>query len=53
MGSYMWASLAGATGYVNGAKLRDYVASKMTSQQIAEAQKGAQECQQRNFKNCD
>jgi len=34
-------------------KKRDAIASFMTAQQIAEAQKLARECQARNFKNCD
>jgi hypothetical protein len=47
--AHMWYNLAGATG----ASYRDEIAQKMTPQQIAEAQKMARECKQRNFKDCD
>src|SRR5580658_3642264 len=49
--AHMWSNLAGAAGNING--IRDAVAAKMTPQQIAEAQKLARECRQRNFKGCD
>jgi hypothetical protein len=49
----MWFNLAGASGDTNGVKYRDAVAAKMTPQQIAEAQKMARECEQRNFKDSD
>jgi TPR repeat protein len=51
--AHMWSNLAAATGNANAVKLRDLVASKMTTQQVAEAQKLARECQAKNFKNCD
>jgi hypothetical protein len=35
------------------ASMRDQFSKAMTPQQIAEAQKMARECQQRNFKDCD
>ena len=47
----MWWNLAAVTGDDDSVKNRDIVANKMTSQQIAEAQKLARECQARNFKN--
>jgi uncharacterized protein len=55
--AHMWfnlasASSAGANG-VTYAEMRDKVAKQMTPQQIAEAQKMARGCQQRNFKDCD
>jgi TPR repeat protein len=34
-------------------KIREEILSRMNSQQIAEAQKLAKECQSRNYKNCD
>ena len=49
----MWFNLAAVTGSTNAVKNRDIVAKQMTSQQVAEAQKLARECQARNFKNCD
>jgi hypothetical protein len=49
----MWFNLAGTSGAVDAVKFRDLVAAKMTPQQIAEAQRLALECQQRNFKDCD
>ena len=51
--AHMWLNLAAVTGNATAVKNRDIIASKMTSQQIAEAQKLARECQARNFKNCD
>ena len=51
--AHMWFNLAALKGYSVGVKSRDIVAKRMTSQQIAEAQKLARECQARNFKNCD
>jgi hypothetical protein len=49
----MWVNLAGVSGDAKSVKLRDALAAIMTPQQIAEAQKLARECQQRNFKGCD
>ena len=51
--AHMWYNLAAVSGDSAVVKNRDIVAAKMTSQQIAEAQKLARECQARNFKNCD
>lgn len=45
--AHMWFNL----GSMNRA--RDNVAKNMTVQQVAEAEKMARECQQRNFKGCD
>jgi TPR repeat protein len=41
--AHMWANLAAANGNTDGAKLRDGAASKMTPNQIAEAQRLASE----------
>ena len=49
----MWYNLAAVKGDADAVKSRDIIAKKMTTQQIAEAQKLARECQARNFKNCD
>jgi len=50
----MWFNIAVAAGGVpNAATYRDMIAKVMTPEQIAEAQKLARECLQRNLKNCD
>jgi hypothetical protein len=51
--AHMWFNLAAANGDIPATKKRDLIATKMTPQQIAEAQKLARDCQARNFKNCD
>ena len=51
--AHMWFNLAAVKGDTSAAKNRDIAASKMTPQQMAEAQKLARECQARNFKGCD
>jgi TPR repeat protein len=51
--AHMWWNLAAVKGDSNAVENRDIVAKRMTTQQIAEAQKLARECQARNFKNCD
>ncbi len=51
--AHMWFNLVAVSGDKDAAKNRDILASKMTSQQIGEAQKRARECQARQFKNCD
>jgi TPR repeat protein len=53
MRAHMWLNLSSINGQSVFQDIRNFVASKMTSQQIAEAQKLARECQSRNFKNCD
>lgn len=50
--AHMWSNLASIRQQTFILK-RDAIASAMTPQQIAEAQKLATECQARNFKNCD
>ena len=49
----MWLDLSGASGDVVGLKYRDHLATSMTPQQIAEAEKLARECQRRNFNGCE
>ena len=51
--AHLWFNLASVNGDASAVKNRGIIATKMTSQQIAEAQKLARECQARNFKNCD
>ena len=54
--AYMWLNLAAANSkgeiQEGTAKYRDDVARRMTSAQIAEAQRLAQQCQARQFKGC-
>lgn len=49
--AHMWFNLAGV-GRRTSNNERDNVEKRLTSQQIAEAQKLARECQARNFKGC-
>jgi TPR repeat protein len=51
--AHLWLNLSAASGDASHLKNRDLVASKMTSQQIAQAQKMASDCQQKKFKGCD
>lgn len=51
--AHMWFNIAAVSGEKMAVKNRDIAASKMTTEQIAQAQKLAKECQARNFKNCD
>ena len=51
--AHMWLNLAAVKGDADAVKNRDIVAAKMTTQQIAAAQKLAGECQARDYKNCD
>jgi hypothetical protein len=51
--AHMWFNLAAVSGDEIIVKNRDIISTQMTTQQIAEAQKLARECQARNFKNCD
>ena len=51
--AHLWLNLGAASGAANSVKNRDMVARKMTSQQIAQAQKMASDCKQKNFKGCE
>ena len=51
--AHMWFNLSAVGGDAAAAQLRGLAAAEMTTQQIAEAQKLARECQARNFKHCD
>jgi TPR repeat protein len=51
--AHMWLNLGAASGDADAVKNRDLVASKMTPQQIAQAQIMARDCQQKNFKGCE
>ena len=53
--AHMWYNLASAAGgryYGTDISNRDFVATKMTPQQIEKAQEMAKACQARNFKGC-
>ena len=49
----MWFNLAAAKGVSAAQRNRDEAAKRMTPPQIAEAQRMATDCEQRNYKNCD
>jgi TPR repeat protein len=51
--AHMWLNLAATSGDADAVTHRDLIARKMTSQQIAQAQQMARDCQQKNFKGCD
>ena len=50
--AHMWLNLGAANGSKNGPKNRDFVAEKMTPQEIAQAQEMARECMSNDYKNC-
>jgi uncharacterized protein len=51
--AHMWFNLAAASGHGVARNNRDTVASKMTREQIARAQKMATDCKAKNYKNCN
>jgi len=51
--SYMWSNIAAVGGDKDSVKNRDIAASKMTAQQIEQAQRMARECMASNFTKCD
>ncbi|MSQ59520.1 MAG: sel1 repeat family protein [Betaproteobacteria bacterium] len=50
--AHMWFNLAAVKGDANAVQNRDIMAKRMNTQQIAEAQKLARECQARDFTGC-
>ena len=50
--AHMWGNIASMNGNDKGETLRGYVAEKMTSSQIEEAQRLAKECVKKNYKGC-
>ena len=50
--AHMWGNIASMNGNDKGETLRGYVAEKMTSSQIEEAQRLARECVKKNYKGC-
>ena len=51
--SHMWSSIAADGGDKDSVKNRNIAASKMTAQQIEQAQRMARECMSSNFAKCD
>jgi len=51
--AHMWFNIAAITGKKNSVEGRDLTASKMTEQQIEQAQRMARECMSSNFTKCD
>jgi TPR repeat protein len=51
--AYMWYNISSVSGSEISANMRARVAVKMTTQQIAEAQRLARECVNSNYKSCD
>jgi TPR repeat protein len=50
--AHMWGNIAASNGNENGAKLRDFVAERMTPPQLEKAQDLARECVRKNYKGC-
>jgi hypothetical protein len=48
----MWFNLAAAQGHADAVNNRDVIATKMSPEQLAEAQKLARECLARKYKGC-
>jgi TPR repeat protein len=51
--AHMWMNLAAVSGDKDAQKIRDAIAAKMTSQQIAKAQAMAQKCLASQYKDCE
>lgn len=51
--AHSWFNLSAAGGNADAVKARDQVAKKMTTLQVAEAQKMARDCLSNKFKGCD
>ncbi len=51
--AHSWLNLSAAQGLRHSLKYRDFIANKMTPQQLSEAQKLARDCQARNLKGCN
>jgi TPR repeat protein len=51
--AHMWFNIAAVSGDKDSVKGRDLAASKMTAQQIEQAQRMARECMASNFTKCD
>ncbi len=51
--AHMWFNIAAVSGDKDSVKNRDIAASKMTAQQIEQAQRMARDCMASNFTKCD
>jgi len=51
--AHVWWSMAKTQGYLDSAKNLDLLKSKMTKQQIAQAQALAAKCYESDYKDCD
>jgi hypothetical protein len=51
--AHMWFNLSAAKGNQGAAKSRDAVASRLTPEQLAQAQELARKCQRSNYRECD
>jgi hypothetical protein len=51
--AHMWFNISSVSGNKSAVKNRDIATSKMTAEQVGQAQKLAKECQARNYKNCE
>jgi len=51
--AHMWYNIAAIGGNSLSLEMRNTIASKMTPQQIEQAQRMARECMASNFKKCD
>ena len=49
----MWFNLAANNGDINAKENLDRIAKEMNPSQIADAQRMTQDCEKRNYKNCD
>jgi TPR repeat protein len=50
--AHMWLNIGASNGYKNAVKYRDIIAERMTSSQMAEAQKLARACVAKKYKGC-
>ena len=50
--AHMWVNLAAAKGWALSAELRERIASRMTPEQIAQAQRRASACSASSYRNC-
>ncbi len=51
--AYMWFSFAAGNGGKHAKDSRDRIVKEMTASEIADAQKMAQDCENKNYKNCE
>ena len=51
--AHLWHSVAAAQGHADAALVRDKLAQSMSREQIAEAEKRAAQCKQRQYRDCE